>query len=142
MRTCPNAKTLAAAIIVGFLLVPVLSGIGAPTSEDSEVRHLLKERLATTAKIYDMSKASFEAGQIGPGEMLQAQAALLRAKLAVCDTKDDRVKVHGEMVEAAKQMMELIQAQAETGSVPQIEVLKAQAQLLDVRIGLERAKAE
>ena len=142
MYTFTRSKTLAVVILCGCLLVPILSGIGAPAPKDSEVTKLLKERLTTTAKIYDMSKVAFQAGQMDHDEVLRAQAALLNAKLAVCDSKDERVKVHVEMVDTAKEMVGHVSAQVASGVAGELALLNAQAQLLDVQIGLERAKAE
>lgn len=136
-----RSKTLVGFILAACLLVPILSGIGAPAPKDTEIKKLQKERLATAVKTYEMAKASFESGQSGYGEVAGAHTALLNARLEVCDTKADRIQVRGEMVQTAKQMTEHVKAQLDSGNTGTIELLKAQAQLLDVQIGLEKEKA-
>lgn len=111
-----------------------------PPANDS-VTALLKERVAALARIHDLTLQGFKGGQITYEKVLAAQSALLSGKLDLCETNAERVKVHEEMVKLAGAMVAAVRKLAEVQQASAIDLLKTEVQLLEARIGLERAKA-
>lgn len=109
--------------------------------ENDAVKTLLKERVVALAKIHDLTLAGFKGGQISYEKVLAAQTALLNGKLDLCETNDERVKAHEEMVKLAEEMVTAVRKLVEVKQATTIDLLKAEVQLLEARIGLERAKA-
>lgn len=109
--------------------------------ENDAVKALLKERVAALAKIHDLTLAGFKGGQISYEKVLAAQSALLNGKLDLCETNAERVKAHEEMVKLAEEMVTAVRKLVEVKQATTIDLLKAEVQLLEAKIGLERAKA-
>lgn len=127
---------------VAFWLVFVafVSAVENPP-DPPEVKQLLQERLAILTTIYKSRVEAHKSGVMSVGKVLDANAALLQAKLDLCDTKDDRLKVHAEIVELARQTVQVVEELSNAAEAPQSELLTARLRLLEARIGLERAKA-
>ena len=110
-------------------------------AENDAVNTLLKERVAALGKIHDLTLQGFKGGQISYEKVLSAQSALLAGKLDLCETNAERVRAHEEMVKLAEAMVAAVRKLAELSQASAIDLLKAEVQLLEARIGLERAKA-
>lgn len=109
--------------------------------ENDAVKALLKERVVALAKIHALTLEGFKGGQISYEKVLAAQTALLNGKLDLCETPAERVKAHEEMVKLAEEMVTAVRKLVEVKQATNIDLLKAEVQLLEARIGLERAKA-
>lgn len=109
--------------------------------ENDAVKALLKERVVALAKIHDLTLQGFKGGQISYEKVLAAQTALLNGKLDLCETNAERVKAHEEMVKLAEEMVTAVRKLVEVKQATNIDLLKAEVQLLEAKIGLERAKA-
>ena len=73
----------------------------------------------------------------------EADESVLKARLDLCGTKQDRVLVYQDMVKEAETWHKLADARFRSGfNMKQVDLLKSAAYLLECRIGLERAKAE
>jgi outer membrane protein TolC len=105
------------------------------------VKELLKERLATVAEIDRLVQAAYRAREASLDQVHQTKAALLAAQLDLAETKDDRIKVHQEMVTHAEEWTKIVAQMAKANEATATDVLKAKARLLEARIALERAKA-
>ena len=133
---------LAAAIAV----VAALSG-GSTTpaadepKADAAVRALQKERLTLLETIHDQALRAYNGGETSFDRVLSAHLALLNGKLDLCETNAERVKVHEDMVKAAEEFQKTVAKLSEAKTVSRIDVLRAEVQRLDARIGLEKAKA-
>ena len=72
--------------------------------------------------------------------MHQAQAALLAAQLELAEGKEQRIKIHQEMLQQAEALSRIVADQAKANEATSIDVLKAKSQVLEAQIALERAK--
>lgn len=141
-----TARSLSLCLVVVATALFLTTGSATPISanqpkDNDPVKALQKERLVILQKIYDTSLQAFKGGQLPLDQVLSAQLALLNGKLDLCETKAERVKVHEEMVKVAEQMVEAVRKLVEARNATALDALKAEAQLLDARIGLEKAKA-
>ncbi|MBX9623591.1 MAG: TolC family protein [Gemmataceae bacterium] len=109
--------------------------------ENDAVKALLTERLAALTQIHEQALQAFKGGQYPMTEVLAAQAALARGKLDLCETNAERVKVYEEMTKVAEQTVQAVRKMVGVQQATGLDVLKAEVQLLEARIGLERAKA-
>ncbi|MCE9566479.1 MAG: TolC family protein [Planctomycetes bacterium] len=109
--------------------------------ENDVVKALLKERLVALAKIHDLTLQGFKGGQISYEKVLAAQSALLSGKLDLCETNAERIKTHEEMVKLAEEMVTAVRKLVEVKQATSTDLLKAEVQLLEARVGLERSKA-
>jgi outer membrane protein TolC len=136
---------LLAVLSVGALALALGSTNPSPApqkpAENDAVKTLLKERVAALAKIHDLALQGFKGGQISYEKVLAAQSALLAGKLDLCETNAERVSAHEEMVKLAEAMFAAVRKLAEVQQASTIDLLKAEVQLLEARIGFERAKA-
>ena len=114
-------------------------GAGDKARRSSDIRELLEHRLAIAAEIHVLALKGFKGGQVQFDRVLQAEAALLVARLGLCETKSERLEVHEEMVKVAEKSLEVVQMLAKTNQATRTEVLKAQARLLEARIARESA---
>jgi outer membrane protein TolC len=124
------------------LLIAVASGLAATDSpsDSPEVKQLLQERLEILTTIYKARVEAHKSGVMSLDKVLEANAALLHAKLELCDTKEERLKVHAEIVELARQTVQVVEQLSNAAEAPQSELLSARLRLLEARIGWERAK--
>lgn len=109
--------------------------------ENDAVKPLLTERLVALAKIHEQTLQAYKGGRYPLTEVLAAQAALVRGKLDLCETNAERVKVYEEMAKVAEETVRAVRMMADLKQATGVDALKAEVQLLDARIGLERAKA-
>lgn len=108
---------------------------------DDAVKVLLKERVEVLTKIHDMMLTAYQGGETSLDKVLAAHVALLNGKLDLCETKAERVKVHEGMVQVVEELVKHVRKLVEGGHASRVDALKAEVQLLDARVGLERAKA-
>jgi outer membrane efflux protein len=133
-------------MLIGSILTLSLAGgsVTAAAPDDpasDEVKSLLKERLAIVTTIYEQRLAAHKQGATSLEQVTQARADLLRAKLDLCETKDERLAVHAEMVKLAEDSLQAVESVFKSGVIPQGELLKVKLELLEARLGLARAKA-
>jgi outer membrane protein TolC len=140
---CFALLTVIVASLISAQGMPRL-GNAASAAEQGEandkIKELMQKRLVTVTEIHKLLLKGFMGGQVPFDRVLEARAAMLRAELDLAETKQDRIKVHVEMVKTAEEMVEIVNRLAKAQQATRVDVLKAEAQLLEARIGLERAK--
>ena len=112
----------------------------AKVEPSDTVKNLLKERLATVTEIDKLVQTAYRSAEVGLDQVHQAKAALLAAQLDLAETKDERIKIHEEMVQQAEEWTKSVVEIAKASQATTIDVLKAKAHLLEAQIALERAK--
>ena len=138
----PRRFMLACFVAGTLILTPALPKTFAQKAPEKDaVRPLLKERLALLSKIHDFTLRGFKGGQLSYDKVLDAQAALLKGKLDLCETRAERIAAHEEMVKVAEEGVTAVRKLADDKQAAGIDLLKAEVQLLEARIGLEKAKA-
>ena len=113
----------------------------APGAADNDViRELLRQRLATATETRTLAEAAYRAGQCLVDQVHQAHAALLAAQLDLAVEKEQRIKIHQEMLQQAEAWSRTVAEQAKASEATAIDVLKAKSQVLESQIALEREK--
>ncbi len=142
-RTKSPVLGLAAVVVVAAATAGWLAPTPAADKPkgDDPVKALQKERLVVLEKIHDESLRAYKGGAIPLDQVLSARLALLHGKLDLCETNAERVQVHEESVKVAGELSDAVRKRADAKQVSALDVLKAEVQLLDARIGLEKAKA-
>ena len=142
VRSPSLASLLAACCAVMLCLASAPNARAQDPSTDSPaLKQLLKERLAILTMIYESQAEGHKQGVISFDKVQEAQLAMLEAKLELCDTKEERLKVHEEIVDAAKKSVQVAEELYKSAQAPQSEWLAAKVRVLDAQIRLERAKA-
>jgi hypothetical protein len=112
---------------------------GGKASPD-KVKDLLKQKLAIVKQLYEGAQVRHRQGAGDAAAVRQAKAAMLQVQLALSETREERIRLHEEMVESAreheKEVAHLVRAAVATSS----EAWKATIHRLDAEIELERAK--
>lgn len=144
MFTRRTGMTFAALALVSLALIVWPAGqpsavAAQKATKDTRLKELLKERLDTLKEIAAQTEKGFKGGQVPMGRVLEANQAVLRAELELCESDRDRVAVLEKIVKAAREREEFVAKQA-SSAVPARDVLKAKADRLEAEIALERAK--
>ncbi len=109
----------------------------------AKIKGLLQERLKIVQTIQKIVNLQYERGTVDYDVLREADESVLKARLDLCGTKQDRVQVYQDMVKEAEAWQKFADAHFESGfNMKQVDVLKSAAYLLECRIGLERAQAD
>jgi hypothetical protein len=138
-----NYRLLArfAAVTVGFLFLVLLlvaeSGAweAKKVGGNKKLRTLREERLDTVTKIHD----AVLKWQLPIEQVHQAKLAIHSAKLDLCETKEQRLKVYQDTVDDAREWEKRAERNALNETLA-IDFLKAKGFRLEMEIGLEKFK--
>ena len=86
------------------------------------------------------TQSAYATGKVSFDRLVDAQRALLNAKLEMCQSDKERITVLEEMVALAKEFEKTADARYKSGFVTQSDVLMATAVRLEAEIALERLK--
>jgi RNA polymerase sigma factor (sigma-70 family) len=112
---------------------------GQPPPE-SKVRELQKERIAALKQIRADKETNVQSGTGPIEDVLQAQAAVLRAELEMCESDKETTKLLGEIVAVAKELEKCAEQRFNAGRLPRYDLLAVKVNRLEAEIALERAK--
>jgi hypothetical protein len=116
--------------------------VGKAEPSDS-IKELKEKRLALLVRIY---KATEERSRIDVNlpsdEVHKTKIAVDAARLDLAETKEDRVKACEDIVRSAEGWEKHVTDLVKNGHVSPTELLKAQANVLETRIALEKAHAQ
>jgi outer membrane protein TolC len=125
-----------------MLLVVVLGLPLVAEAQDSKLKDLLKERLATPKAVVKATTQDYLTGKVSFDRVYQATKSLLNAELEFAETKKERIAVLEKIVALAKESEKSAVLRYKAGTVPHSDALLATAGRLDAEIALERAKAK
>lgn len=137
------SKSLRSVVGIVFTAGILVSGVlwaAAAQEDNTQVRRLLAQRLATVTKLHETSAELYVGGKVTLDDVLEAQASLLDASLAVARTSDERRRVRANHIKIAEELLKNVSEKAQGGVEPIVSELKAEAQLLQMRIDFERQK--
>ena len=120
----------------------VTSSVAVAGANDSKLKALLEERHATLQAIASQVAKEFENGVATPGQVREANKAVLKAELDACDTDKERVVVLEKVLGIAKEQEKETDEAVKSGRLFSRDALKSKAERLDVEIALERARAK
>jgi outer membrane protein TolC len=137
--------------LLGLLVLLAWASIGsgsavsprtaAAGSNDAQIKALLQERHATLQEIASQTAKEFDSGVATPSQVREANLAVLRAELDLCDTDKERVAVLEKVLKIAQAQEAEAGASVQAGRALPKDALRAKADRLAVEIELERAKA-
>ena len=144
---CGTVQFLRQAILiggcVGLFFCPNFLVTAAAETPTGNIQEMLQSRLQIVQRIQKIVMAKYAKGIVAYDVKHEADISVLKARLDLCETKQDRIKVHEEMVREAEGLAGFVENKLKSGySISQIDVLKAQAYLLECKIRLEKAKNE
>ncbi len=116
--------------------------VAAADATDARIKALLEERRATLQAIASVTARECENGLASPSQLREADKAVLRAELDLCDTDKERVAVVEKILRLAQAQERETEEAGKAGRAFPKDALKAKADRLGVEIELERAKAK
>jgi outer membrane protein TolC len=126
---------------IGIVLACAVVAVAAEPVTNETIQKLARERLQIVSQLHELTLASYRSGTTSLSDVLQARADLLAARLDTCQTKAQRIEVLEAMVKLAEETKKLTEQLASAAEVSKLQVLKAEAHVLEARIRLEREKA-
>jgi outer membrane protein TolC len=115
---------------------------GPADKKDGRLKELLNERLTVLTQLVKASQSGYVTGKVPFERLLEAQRALLHAKLEMCESDKERIALLNDMVALTKEFEKTARARYESGNATQSDVLIARAAHLDAGIALARATAK
>ena len=135
------------AVLATVFCITLLAAVSAASAGDKQpqgpsdkIKGLLKERLDTLQKIYDMTAKAAEDGKAPPGAVYQAKMALLNAQLETAPSKEERIKLLEEVVKEAEGFEKSLLKMVADGKASQADALQARVAVIEARISLEATK--
>jgi hypothetical protein len=113
---------------------------GDQESPERELRQLLLERKMVLSNIVDSMKIFMDSGRIGLDAYIDANIALLRAEIDLCQTSNERLEILHKIVQFHRECEAWTARRAADGRATQIDVDKAKAARLEAQIELAREK--
>ena len=139
-------KTIRVGLVAAVVLGLGLASIARPARSEEEksppatVKELRQQKVALAREIFDLTKASYQAGASTFKRLLEATLDLHNAELPLCETKEQRIAKHQEILEVAKQMAQAARKLAEANESTGLELKRAEMFVIECRIRLEEAK--
>ncbi len=134
-------QTAVAGFLACFLSFPGVLFAAENAKTADKIKDMLQERLNIAKIIQKTIKSQYEKGLVSYDVLHDAEAALLRAKLDLCQTKEERIKVYEDMVKEAEEWYSMAMTRHDAGyKITEVELLKTKDFLIECQIGLERAK--
>jgi len=136
-------QTVVAGFLACFLLFPGVLFAAENAKTTDKIKDMLQERLNIARKIQTIIKLQYEKGLVSCDVLHDTEAALLRAKLDLCETKakEERIKVYEDMVKEAEGWYLFAKNKYDAGyKQSEVELLKTKDFLIECQIGLERVK--
>lgn len=134
-----------AALATGYLVsvAPRMSAAAQPQAgaKSARLKELLQERLTTAREASRLARERFKNGQ-SFGEIREANLLLMEAELELCDTAPERVAALEKLRAIAQDTAKIAEAFVKVGQGPATTALLAKADLLQIEIALEHAKAK
>jgi outer membrane protein TolC len=106
------------------------------------LNRLLVQRHEVLRKTLNVLEAHYKAGTTDFGRVEQAQRELLKAGLELPQSREKRVAALREARDLAETMLRVTETRFKAGTTTQVDVLQAEAALLEARIALLREQAK
>ena len=130
-----------ALILVSYGLLHSLR-LEAQGGQNSKVRELQQQRLATLRSLVRITTERFKSGQASTEELGSAVRSQEDAELDLCSSAQERIAILERAVAEAKAREEQDKKLAANGLLPETSLLKATADRLQEEILLEQVRAK
>ena len=107
---------------------------------ESELQQLLTERKQLLGDVVDSMKIFLESGRIGLDKYMQANIALLRAEMDLCQTQNERIEILQKIVQLHRECEVWMARRTTEGRATEADVKKAKVAILEAQIELIREK--
>jgi hypothetical protein len=112
----------------------------SPEQFKNELQQLLLERKMVLSSIVDSMKIFVDSGRIGLDAYMDANIALLRAEMDLCQRPNERLEILQKIVQFHRECEAWTARRATDGRATQMDVDKAKAARLEAQIELAREK--
>jgi len=137
-------QIILSALCLAVLLVPTVAylanaqedSVQQPSSTQSKVFELMRERRATLQQALEYQHEQFLKGNASFEARLETEIALAHADLDLAPTIAARQIVHERLIKQLRQQEEIAQAQFELGKLTRMEVFEAKAARLQAEINM------
>lgn len=105
-------------------------------------KELQQKRVVVLKQVHDLTVRAYGAGDKNASfdKVLEAKITLFTAMLELAETKTERIRICNEIVKQAEELEKTVLKLSQGGQASRIDVLKAQAYVLETQINLEKAK--
>lgn len=110
------------------------------TNPPDQIKELLQERLVLAEEIENLFRMRYDMAETSLGELIHAKMAVLEVRLELAESSQERIEIHGKLVEQAEEYQAFVRQMVEARETAQIDLLQAEDRVLQRRIALERAK--
>ena len=125
-----------AVVVLSFGLAAV--AVNATDSAD-KVKELREQRLGVLKEIHNFAVSGFKSGEMPAEAVHRAKLDVLQAQLELAHSKKERMTLLEAAVSEGEQWEAIVRNQVELGEVSKVELLRANALVLNARIDLARA---
>lgn len=129
-------SVLSAACLFALANLASAQPIGPPKT----IQDIVKERLDTLQKIYDLTVKAEKAGKAQVGAVHAAKLALLHAQLELAKSKEEYQKLQQDVLKEAESWEKTVQGLVKDGKATDIDVLQAHLDVLEARLSVEIGK--
>lgn len=133
-------KSLTIVLALSLALTTALAQTKQDKSPLAALMELRQQKVALAREVLNLTKAGYEAGASNYSDLLQAMIDLHNAELPLCETKEQRIAKHQEILEVAKLAAQAARKLAEANESTVVELKRAEMFVLECRIRLEEAK--
>jgi len=116
------------------------SGKSKPSGPNERLRELMTQRYEILQRAVKNSELMLETGRLDVPTLRNLTIALYRAQADLCTTDTDRAAVYEKLVDALDAQEKLLERQAASGRVPEVQVDEGRVATLNARIDLERLR--
>ena len=136
-----SSKTPPTAALAAFAAPPADQQKAEQTGPD-RLRQLYQQRQKTLQRIADTTEAMYKSGLATQPELARAQAAALRAQIALCDSRAQRFEIHQKIVQLYKDAEASLQTAVEAGAADMMDLEKIRVAHLQAQIRLLKDQLE
>lgn len=119
--------------------VPVLARAAeSPAAEDlgTQIQQLQEERIKTLQRVVEYVRVMYSQGMLDFTTVVESQLELLDAQLEDADTNEERIRILESQAKSAAELVEITEVRFQAGVVSELDVLRAKALQLRVKIKL------
>ena len=127
--------------VVSMSIVLLALGPTARAEQPEGLKQLKEKRLALLLKIHEATKKGQRIDPaMPPDQVRKTMVDVFAAKLDLAETKADRIKIWEEAVKYAQEWEKQVKEMRKNGFAAPVDLLNAEAYVLEARIGLEKAR--
>ena len=104
------------------------------TSAQNQLKQKLLEKKQLLEQVVNERKIAIEMGRGSQSSLTQAQEAVMRVDIELCDSKEDRAKIYNEIIQSYAEREKSLELQVKAGQPHTSSLREATVNRLDVEI--------